>query len=68
MTLEEIRQSTKPWLSPKDVAQVLRCCPYTLNVTINTGGTLPFEHIKLGSRLKIARVPFIDYAERMGLG
>ena len=68
MTLEEMRRSTKPWLSPKDVAQVLKCCPYTLNVTVNLGGTLPFEHIKLGSRLKIARVPFIQYAERMGLG
>ena len=68
MTLEEMRKSEKPWLSPADVAPVLKCHPYTLNVTVKAGGKLPFDYMQMGSRLKIARVPFIAYAERVGLG
>lgn len=67
MTIAEMRTSDKEWLAPKDVAFVLRCKPYTLNVTVNHGKTLPFPYLMTGRRLKIPRRAFIAWAEEMKL-
>lgn len=67
MTIQEIRESGKQYLTPNDVAPVLQCKPYTLNVTVKCGGTLPFPYLMLGTRLKIPARPFLAYVEAMGL-
>lgn len=67
MTAEEIRSSGKAFLSPNDVKDVLHVMPYSLNVTIKCGGTLPFPHIMIGTRLKFPREAFIEWAEKTKL-
>lgn len=67
MTLAQIRASDKEWLTPADVSRVLQCNPYTLNVTVNQGKTLPFPYLMTGRRLKIPRRAFIAWAEEMKL-
>ena len=67
MTLAQIRASDKEWLTPADVSRVLQCNPYTLNVTVANGKTLPFPYLMTGRRLKIPRRAFIAWAEEMKL-
>ena len=67
MTIQEIRESGKQYLTPSDVAPVLHCKPYTLNVTVKCGGTLPFPYLMLGTRLKFPRAAFLAYVDEMGL-
>lgn len=67
LTLPEMRASDKEWLTPADVSRVLQCNPYTLNVTVNHGKTLPFPYLMTGRRLKIPRRAFIAWAEEMKL-
>ena len=66
MTIEEMRQSKKVWLSPQDVRDVLHVAPYGLNVMAKQQGpqALPFECFFIGSRLKIPRVAFLEWCER----
>lgn len=67
MTLAQLRALPKEWLSPKDVSGVLRCDPYSLNVTVKNGGQLPFPYLMCKTRLKIPRRAFIAWAEEMRL-
>ncbi|MBR4249928.1 MAG: hypothetical protein IKQ24_07240 [Verrucomicrobia bacterium] len=68
MTLCEIKQTRKDFLSPLDVSKVLRVMPYSLNVQAKTDiSRIPFPCFMINSRLKIPRVPFIEWAEKMGL-
>lgn len=69
MTLAEMRASSKTNLSPADVAQVLGCKPYSINVQAKIDiGKLRFPCYMLGTRVKIPRLAFIDWAEQMKLG
>lgn len=69
MTLEEMRKSGKVNLSPADVAQVLGCKPYSINVQAKLDITaLRFPAYMLGTRVKIPRLAFIAWAEGMKLG
>lgn len=68
MTLDEMRASTKVNLSPTDVATVLRCNPYSINVQAKLDiGKLRFPCYMVGSRVKIPRQAFIAWAEEMKL-
>lgn len=68
MTLEEMRGSNKNFLSPNDVKTVLHCAPYSINMQVDIDITrLPFPVFKLNRRVKIPRVPFIEWADTMGL-
>jgi len=66
MTLAEIRKSRKKNLSPSDVADVLGCKPYTINVTVKERGlgAYPFELFWSGKWLRIPRAAFLNWAER----
>lgn len=68
MTLEEMRGSNKNFLSPLDVATVLHCAPYSINVQAREDITrFPFPAFMINSRVKIPRVPFVEWADTMGL-
>lgn len=69
MTVEQMRATDKPFLTPMDVCEVLQCAPYSINVQIKTEGadSLPFPAFKIGSRVKIPRAAFVRWAEQMGL-
>lgn len=62
MTLEEIRNSDKPTLTPKDVADVLGCHPYVICVQAKRK-ELPFPCFRSGSRTKIPRVAFLRWMD-----
>lgn len=68
MTLDEIRNSDKVYLIPADIAGVLGCSQYTINVQVkedkkNGVNSFPFPTILMGSRVKIPRKPFLKAME-----
>lgn len=62
MTIEEIRASDKTMLTPTDIAPILGCHPYSLNLTArNNIKALGFPASLVGTRLKIPRVGFLRW-------
>ncbi len=60
VTLEEIEALDKDMLVPTDIAGYLGCSPYTINVATQDGGnSFPFPIIRLGSRVRIPKIPFL---------
>lgn len=62
MTLNEVRALDKDFLIPREVAKVLGCDQYAINVKARNG-TLPFRYIMIGSRVKVPREAFIAWME-----
>jgi hypothetical protein len=57
-----MRRSTKPMLTPADVAEVLGCHPYAVCLR-SKEGTLPFASFRSGCRTKIPREAFLAWIE-----
>lgn len=62
MTIEEIMASTKPMLTPADIAPVIGMHQQAINILAREG-TLPFNYIRSGNRTKIPRPAFIRWYE-----
>ena len=60
MTLQEIKDSNKPFLLAKDVQDVLGSDQQTIRVSAKLG-VLGFPVFYTGNRLKIPRIPFLRY-------
>lgn len=61
--LARIAASGKEMLSPTDVAPVLGCHPYAINVAATADpGRLGFPVCKIGNRVKIPRRAFLRWA------
>ncbi len=59
-TLEEIEAIDKTMLVPTDVCKYLGCSAYTINVATRDGkNPFPFPVIRMGSRVRIPKMPFI---------
>lgn len=68
MRIEELRESTKEVLTPSEVADVLGCDRYSLNLQakedIKRGvNSLGFEYSMIGNRMKIPRRAFLRWLE-----
>lgn len=64
MTLTEIKGLDKPFLTPKEVAGVLRSDPQTIRVTARTAPErVGFPFTFTGNRMKIPRIPFLKFME-----
>lgn len=61
MTLDEIRNSEKPMLTPADVAPVLGVNPHSIRVA--SPSELGFPVAKIGNRTLIPRKPFLAFVE-----
>ena len=62
MTLQELEQLPKEMLVPADIAPILGCTPYSINVAVRDGkNPFPFPVIKMGSRVRIPKKPFIKF-------
>ena len=62
MTVEEIRLSDKPFLTPADVAPVLRSDPHTIRCTARQKPhLLGFPFTFTGNRMKIPRIAFLRF-------
>lgn len=58
--LDRIEALPKQMLVPTDVAKYLGCCPYSINIATRDGkNPFPFPVIRLGTRVKIPKMPFI---------
>ena len=60
MTLQEIKDSNKPFLLAKDVAEVLGSDQQTIRVSAKLG-VLGFPVFYTGNRLKIPRIPLLRF-------
>lgn len=62
MTLDEIRNLDREYLLPREVASILGCKPYAINVWAkqNPKG-LGFPTCVIGSRVKVPRLAFIQW-------
>lgn len=60
MTLEDIEKMDKEILVPADIAPILGCAPYAINVATKNGNNpFPFPIIRMGTRVRIPKRPFI---------
>ena len=60
MTLQELEQLPKEMLVPADIAPILGCTPYSINIAVRDGkNPFPFPVIKMGTRIRIPKQPFL---------
>ena len=64
MTLEEIRKSTKVWLTPAEIAEVVECDPQGIRDQAHRDPSLlGFPVTVVRSRTKIPRVGFLAFMD-----
>lgn len=64
MTLDEMKEMDREYLTPMQVCKVLHCHAYGINVAAREHPeTLGFPVIMVGKRVKIPRRAFIKYME-----
>lgn len=62
MTIAQIKESDKPFLTPADVAPVLGSDPHTVRCTARQRPELlGFPFTFSGNRMKIPRIPFLRF-------
>ena len=62
MTLQELEKLPKEMLVPADIAPILGCMPYSINLATKDGkNPFPFPIIRMGSRVRIPKTPFIKF-------
>ena len=62
MTIEELKQSEKAFLTPAEIAPVLRSDPQTLRVTARQRpDMIGFDFTLAGNRMKIPRLAFLRW-------
>ena len=58
--LDRIESLDKEMLAPSDICKYLGCKAYTINVATRDGrNPFPFPVIRLGSRVRIPKTPFL---------
>ncbi len=58
--LDRIEDLDKEMLVPTDICKYLGCCAYSINVATRDGkNPFPFPIIRMGTRVRIPKVPFI---------
>lgn len=62
MTLQELAKVDREYLLPSEISKVLGCDQYSINCAARDG-TLNLEYVKVGTRVRIAKRPFL---KRMG--
>ena len=64
MTLDDIRLSSRIYLSPADIAPILQCDPHSIRVQAHRDpSALGYPVIVIGRRIRIPRIPFMHYVE-----
>jgi hypothetical protein len=62
VTLDEIKNLPREFLRPTDIAPILGCTPYSINVQAQKDPSkLGFPVIVIGSRVKIPKLAFIKF-------
>lgn len=64
MTMKEIRESDKDFLTPSEVQEVLGCDTYSINVQAKEDASkLGFPVVILGTRVRIPRLGFLHWMQ-----
>lgn len=59
-TLQDLVDSGKDYFTPREIAGVLGVNPYTINIMVrDCPEQLGFPTFKIGSRVKIPKIPFL---------
>lgn len=62
MTINDMLQSTDPFLSPADIAEVLHCDPQSIRSQAQADpGKLGYPVIVINRRIRIPRIPFLHF-------
>ncbi len=62
MTIAEMTKSEKVFLTSKDIAPLLHCDPYDINMQAHEDQSkLGFQTIVIGRAVKIPRIPFLKF-------
>ncbi len=62
MTINEMLQSSEPFLTPVDIAEILHCDPQSIRVQAQTDPSkLGYPVIVINRRIRIPRIPFLRY-------
>ena len=61
VTIEDIEAIDKDILVPADIAPILGCTPYSINVAVRNGRTFPFPVIYMNRNVRIPKMPFIKF-------
>ena len=64
ITIEDITAMKEAYITPVQAADVLGCNSYAINVaarSLETRNLIGFPVIKIGTRCKIPRIPFLRY-------
>lgn len=66
MTLKELRECDKAYLTAVDVADLLEAAPESIRDQARDDPKgFPFPVVVIGTRVKIPRAPFAEFAERV---
>ena len=66
MTLKDMMKSDRPFLTPAEVAPVLECAPHAIRLAARSAPEgLGFPVICIGSRVKIPRLPFVEFMTKL---
>lgn len=61
-TLDELKKIDSEFLVPTQIAGILGCDPYKINLQAHSDKSkLGFPVIIIGSRVKIPKIPFINF-------
>ena len=65
MTLDDLEKIEKEYLIPTQVAPILGCAAYNINVQVkedkkNGTNSFPFPTILIGTRIRIPKMAFIE--------
>ena len=58
--IKAIVNDPRPVITPQEVADALQCNRYAINAMVKRG-ECPFPAFRIGSRVKIPRIPFLQY-------
>lgn len=62
MSLAELNEINRDYLTPQQVGKILNCAPYSINVQAKRNkDDLGFPVIIIGNRVKIPKQAFIEY-------
>jgi len=64
MTIDDIRTSSRIYLSASDIAPILECDPHSIRIQAHSNpNMLGYPVIVIGRRVRIPRIPFLLYIE-----
>lgn len=64
MTIDDIRTSSRVYLTAADIAPILECDPHSIRIQAHSApNMLGYPVIVIGRRVRIPRIPFLIYLE-----